>query len=171
VKDYLRQILSATPAVLPRLRLVREYLQARILQALQEEGVFLRWAFQGGTALRFLYNIPRFSEDLGFSSTEADTDAPSIFARAVQHAREGLGAEGYAVDARSKDQKAVASAFLRFLGLLHELDLSPQASAVLSIKIELDTRPPAGAGLETTVVRRHVLLRLQLEPTLEPRKQ
>jgi hypothetical protein len=31
----------------------------------------------------------------------------------------------------------------------------------LSIRIEVDTKPPAGAGLETTIVRRHALLNLQ----------
>ncbi|MGQ9903779.1 MAG: nucleotidyl transferase AbiEii/AbiGii toxin family protein [Anaerolineae bacterium] len=31
----------------------------------------------------------------------------------------------------------------------------------LSVKIEVDTRPPAGATLATTVTRRHVILRLQ----------
>jgi hypothetical protein len=29
------------------------------------------------------------------------------------------------------------------------------------VKIEVDTPPPAGAGLETTLIRRHVTLRLQ----------
>lgn len=46
---------------------VREYLQARILEALQHAGAFTNWAFLGGTALRFLDRLPRFSEDLDFS--------------------------------------------------------------------------------------------------------
>jgi hypothetical protein len=32
---------------------------------------------------------------------------------------------------------------------------------VLAVKVEVDTRPPAGADLATTVIRRHVLLHLQ----------
>jgi len=32
---------------------------------------------------------------------------------------------------------------------------------VLAVKIEVDTNPPAGAALATTVVRRHVILQLQ----------
>ena len=32
---------------------------------------------------------------------------------------------------------------------------------MLAVKIEVDTNPPAGAGLMTTVVRRYVLLQLQ----------
>jgi hypothetical protein len=38
--------------------------------------------------------------------------------------------------------------------LLHELGLSPHPSQILSIKVEVDTNPPAGAVLDTTLVRR-----------------
>ena len=54
-----------------------------------------------------------------------------------------------------------ASAFVRFPGLSYELDLSPHQDQTFSVKIEVDTNPPAGAGLRTTVVRRHVTLQLQ----------
>ena len=55
----------------------------------------------------------------------------------------------------------VHSAFVRFPGLLFELGVSPHRTEVLAIKIEVDTRPPAGARLETSVVRRHETLQLQ----------
>ena len=60
MKDVLKSILETVPGDLNKTRMAREYLQARILQALQDDGVFQRWAFLGGTALRFLYSIPRF---------------------------------------------------------------------------------------------------------------
>lgn len=47
--------------------------------------------------------------------------------------------------------KVVHSGFIRFPGLLYELGLSGQRNQVLSIKLEV----------ETTVVRRYVLLQLQ----------
>jgi hypothetical protein len=53
-----------------------------------------------------------------------------------------------------KADKTVASAFVKFPGLLFELGLSPHQSQVLSIKLDVDTNPPAGAGIETTLVRR-----------------
>jgi hypothetical protein len=59
------------------------------------------------------------------------------------------------------DQKTVHSAFIRFSGLLHELKLSPHQDEVLAVKLEVDTKPPAGTGLETSLVRRHVVLNLQ----------
>ncbi|MBI1880743.1 MAG: nucleotidyl transferase AbiEii/AbiGii toxin family protein, partial [Chloroflexi bacterium] len=37
----------------------------------------------------------------------------------------------------------------------------PRRDEVLSVKLEVDTNPPAGAVLATTVIRRHVTLQLQ----------
>ena len=59
------------------------------------------------------------------------------------------------------DHKFVHSAFVRFTGLLSELGLSPHLSEILAIKIEVDTRPPSGATLATTIINRHVQLHLQ----------
>jgi len=158
VKDYIRQILEGVESDLRKTCLVREYLQARILQSLQEAGVFTDWVFLGGTALRFLYSIPRFSEDLDFSLVRPGDGAD--FEGALDRCRKAFEAEGYAVRTVVKARKTVNSAFLRFPGLLHELDLSARRTQALSVKVELDTNPPAGAGMETTLVRRHVILRL-----------
>ncbi len=57
MKDYLRQILNGIANPVLARCLVREYLQARLLQSLQDRGAFHTWAFQGGTALRFLYSM------------------------------------------------------------------------------------------------------------------
>jgi hypothetical protein len=45
----------------------REYLQARMLQHIGLSGQMTSLAFMGGTALRFLYAVPRYSEDLEFT--------------------------------------------------------------------------------------------------------
>lgn len=158
MKDYLRQLTEGGANALARNCLVREYLQARVLEALQDAGAFMRWAFVGGTALRFLFSIPRFSEDLDFSLIREGLE-PS-FKRALEEVRRVFVREGYRLDVTINDRKTVASAWLRFPGLLYELGLSAQPTQVLSIKLELDTRPPPGARIETTIVRRHVTLNL-----------
>ena len=38
--------------------------------------------------------------------------------------------------------------------------MSPHASQVLSVKLEVDVNPPSGARVETSIVRRHVTLHL-----------
>ena len=158
MKDYLKQIIAERSSGLPERGIVREYLQARILQILQEGGAFLDWAFHGGTALRFLYSIPRCSEDLDFALIR--TGRPSRFRELLEKIRASFETEGYAVTLKIKDLTTVASAFVRFPGLLYELGVSPHRPEVISVKIELDTNPPSGAVLETTLIRRHVVLNL-----------
>ncbi|MBM4037424.1 MAG: nucleotidyl transferase AbiEii/AbiGii toxin family protein [Planctomycetes bacterium] len=158
MKQYLHQLMDQADSVLARGCLVREYLQARILESLQDQGVFLRWAFLGGTALRFLYAIPRFSEDLDFSLIVPGEDAG--LRAAMERTKRALELEGYRIEGKVSDRKAVATALVKSPGLPHELGLSPHASQTLSIKVEVDTNPPAGAGIETSVVRRHVTLHL-----------
>ncbi len=139
---------------------VREYLQARILLALQEAGAMIPFACQGGTALRFLFDLPRFSEDLDFALERPDRsrfDLEPLEGRITAQLRR----EGYEVSTRARTDGAVESLQLAFPGLLHEAGLSPHASQRLTIRIEVDTSPPAGAGLATTIVRRHALLHLQ----------
>ncbi len=160
MKDRLREILrGAAPGPATR-NLVREFLQAKVLAVLQGAGAMVPLAFQGGTALRFLYGIPRHSEDLDFALERAGGGYD--FRRYLEAVRSDLQREGYRVDlGRTSDRRVVHSAFVRFPGLLHEMGLSGHRDEALSVKLEVDTRPPRGAVLETTVVRRHVLLRIQ----------
>ncbi|MEJ2649131.1 MAG: nucleotidyl transferase AbiEii/AbiGii toxin family protein, partial [Sedimentisphaerales bacterium] len=67
----------------------------------------------------------------------------------------------YKLTIKAKTEKTVKSAFLKFESLLYELGLSSHRSETISIKVEIDTNPPAGAEFETSIVRRHVLLNLQ----------
>lgn len=160
MKERLRELLRGA-GIGPHARnLARECLQAGVLAALQRAGAMIPLAFQGGTALRFLYSIRRHSEDLDFSLERPGTGYD--FRAYLEAVRGDLRREGHAVElARVSDVRAVHSAFVRFPGLLHELGLSGQREEALSVKIEVDSRPPAGATLATTVVRRHELLRIQ----------
>jgi predicted nucleotidyltransferase component of viral defense system len=158
MKEHLRQLASTAKNELARTCLVREYLQSRILESLQDTGVFLRWAFVGGTALRFLFSIPRFSEDLDFSLIAPGKDAG--FKPAAVEIRRMFDREGYSIDIKVNEKRTVSSAWIRFPGLPREVDISPHASQNLSIKMELDANPPAGARIENSIVRRHVTLNL-----------
>jgi hypothetical protein len=158
MKDYLADRVRNSASPLQGRNLAREYLQARILAALQRSGAMIPLAFHGGTALRFLYSHGRYSEDLDFALE--GNPATYDFRAYLQAIRSELTPEGYQVELKVSDQKAVHSAFVRFPGLLFELGLSPQRSETLAVKIEVDTNPPKGAGTATTVVRRFVVLQL-----------
>jgi hypothetical protein len=158
VKDHLAALVRAAPSVAHGRNVAREYLQARILGMLQRAGALIPLAFHGGTALRFLYAASRYSEDLDFALERApERYDVRAYLRAI---RTELQAEGYGVEVKVNDRRVVHSAWVRFGGLPYELGLSPHRDEVLAVKLEVDTRPPAGAGLSTTVVRRHVILQL-----------
>ena len=125
---------------------------------LQTQGCFTTWAFHGGTALRFLYDMARFSEDLDF--TLHGPWRPTDFAKILDKIGNGFEAEGYEVQVKIGAEKTVASAFIKFPGLLHEAGLSPRREQIFSVKIELDTRPPGHITHASTLVRRHVMLNL-----------
>jgi hypothetical protein len=160
VKDDLKKVIAGARTPIDARNLVREYLQARILGSLQGAGAFMPLAFHGGTSLRFLFSIPRWSEDLDFALE--NPSAAYDFRSYLAAVRRDLGREGYAVElAKVDDAKVVHSGFVTFRGLLAEIGLSGHRSEALSVKLEVDTRPPNGAVLSTSIVRRHVLLRLQ----------
>jgi hypothetical protein len=159
MKDHLIELVRQLPTPADGRNLAREYLQARILAALQRAGAMIPLAFHGGTALRFLYAHGRYSEDLDFA-LEGDRQGYD-FRSYLQAIRAELTPEGYAVELKVNDRKSVHSAFVRFSGLLYDLGLSAQRSETLAVKLEVDTNPPAGAGLATTVVRHFFMLQLQ----------
>lgn len=66
MKDYLRELLRDSDTPHGR-NLTREYLQSRILREFQLTGAMTSLAFHGGTCLRFVYGLQRYSEDLGFA--------------------------------------------------------------------------------------------------------
>ena len=157
MKDHLRQLVQGLDPVRGR-NVLREYLQARILEALQREGAFAHIAFQGGTALRFLYGLPRWSEDLDFA-LEGTRDGYDLRSW-LKSAERQFVREGYSVRTVVRDRTAVHAGWVRFSGILHETGLSPHPDQVVAVKVDVDSNPPAGAGFRTRLVRRHVSLRL-----------
>jgi predicted nucleotidyltransferase component of viral defense system len=159
MKEYLAELVRSQAGPAQGWNVAKEYLQARILGGLQRSGAMIPLAFQGGTALRFLFSIPRFSEDLDFAleRREAVYDLRGW----LKGVEREFTAEKYGVGIKISDHRAVHSAFIRFYGLPYELGLSGQPGEAFSIKIEVDTQPPAGAGVTTTLVRRYETLQLQ----------
>ena len=158
MKHLLEQLVREEKDNHRRRNLTREYLQGRILQALQDQEVFTHWAFLGGTALRFLYSLPRYSEDLDFSLTKPGH--PLNFEKRINRILGDLEKEHYRAEAVINMTTAVFSAMIKFQGLLYDLGISPHRNEVLSIKIEIDTNPPSGALTDTSILRRFFLLNI-----------
>ncbi len=158
MKEYLLQIAKQQQNPLRAKNLMREYLQARMLGALQRAGAMIPLAFHGGTALRFLFNLTRYSEVLDFTLEypQKKYDFRLILNRILKE----FTSEGYRTSIKINDQKTVHYAFIQFPGVLFEGGLSNHKGEKLSIKIEIDTNPPQGAILQTTVIRRYITLQV-----------
>ncbi len=76
MKEELLALVSKLEDPTDRLNLLREYLQACVLRSLHESEAFLFISFVGGTALRFLFELPRFSEELDFSVEDSTGYTP-----------------------------------------------------------------------------------------------
>ena len=159
MKEYLSSLVKQSASTLTGKNLMREYLQARILASLQKCGAMMSMAFHGGTALRLLYSHGRYSEDLDFTLERKPENYN--FRSYLQAIQSDFKAEGYQIEVKINDKKTVNSAFIRFPELLFEMGLSSMRNEIMAVKIEVDTNPPPGAQLETTVVRRFVVLQLQ----------
>lgn len=148
----LQQLEGLAPAA--RESPAREYLQVYLLRLLHERGAFESLAFGGGTALRLLYRLPRFSEDLVFSVLPDRGRVVPEMEDLFRELTSDLERAGYRMTVRGKQPRGVASVWLRFDGLPAECGWSRDPRIGLSIRAEVDLRPPKGAVAETTLVQR-----------------
>jgi len=140
-----RRVADATE----RANLAREYLQRQILASLAGCGAFLSLAFVGGTCLRFLYGLRRFSEDMDFSVESLTRYEPL---RWIEQIRLALAHQGFDPDVSWRERRAVDFGWIKVPGILHELGVAGTSAQNLSVKIEVDRNPPAGARCETTAL-------------------
>lgn len=153
MKDELLALLSDKEGYNVKLNTMREYLQAFILRILFKNNFFKHTAFLGGTCLRFIHSIKRFSEDLDFSLLDRQSfDFDSI----IRSLSTELEDSGYPIKVKIK-KNSIYSALLKFPGILYEAEMSDRKEENLSIKIDLDTHPPAGAKTEKHIINKHFM--------------
>lgn len=130
-----------------------ELMQHYVLAGLARSGLFVDAMFQGGTCLRILYGMERFSEDLDFLLKKPDPGfrwEPHLERVAADCAAEGIHFE---LQDRSQAGRPVRMAFLKTdsIGKILELDLpfGRHNPRKIRIKLEIDSNPPAGSSFET----------------------
>jgi predicted nucleotidyltransferase component of viral defense system len=140
---------------------LREILQDLALLGLWRSKFFEHTAFYGGTALRLLHGLDRYSEDLDFSLLKSDVSF--LLGSYGEALRREISSFGFHVTFESRPKRpasAIESAFLKantYRQLIvietgRELlrDLHPGKN--LKIRLEVDTDPPAGFETETQYV-------------------
>jgi len=135
---------------------LQELMQHYVLASLSRAGLFSEAVFHGGTCLRIVNNINRFSEDLDFLLKRPDpTFRWQAYLGAVQ---KDLNQEGIVFDIQDKSQAGtvVQKAFLKTdsIGKILTLDLPFERHnpRKLRIKLEIDTNPPAGSTFTTSYI-------------------
>lgn len=132
---------------------LQEILQSMVLASLSRAGMFGEAMFHGGTCLRIVYGMNRFSEDLDFLLKQPD---PGFrWTRYLDAVSRDCAMEGirFEVLDKSPSDSAVRKAWLKTdsIGtvLAFEMPFARTAARKIRIKLEVDTRPPAGSGFET----------------------
>ncbi len=140
-----------------RLNKTREFMQALCLKIMSEKGAFDRVAFLGGTALRMMFQLRRFSEDLDFSVLKTGAmDVPALSLAFVKD----FGLYGFQTEAKVSVTGAVHSVMLKFPGLLKELGLSALKDEKLAIKWDMDTNPPQGGVSVSGMMSKYFTFRM-----------
>jgi predicted nucleotidyltransferase component of viral defense system len=137
---------------------LREILQELALLGLWRSKFFEQAAFYGGTALRVLYGLDRYSEDLDFSLLRSNTTfSLGAFGDAVLREIRSFGFEVEFQSSEKSPRTRIESAFLRantYRQLL-VIDTSDDllrgfpAGKTLKIKLEVDIDPPGGFATES----------------------
>lgn len=135
---------------------LQEMMQHYVLAALARAGLFKEAIFHGGTCLRIVNGINRFSEDLDFLLKQPD---PGFrWQPYLEAVRKDCAAEGVVFEVQDKAaaNTAVRKAFLKTdsIGKILVLDLpfERHAARKLRIKLEIDTNPPAGSAFTTSYI-------------------
>lgn len=131
---------------------LKEILQEIALAGLARTDFFKFAAFQGGTALRILYSLDRFSEDLDFIAAKPSSDFE--WSSYLKNLETEFGAYGIEIisEDRSKADETVKKAFLKDQSFARVLVLKHWGRSgrlgAIRIKFEIDTNPPAGSRNE-----------------------
>ena len=146
IQEKLRQY-GATNAIEEE-NATKEIIQEIALYGLWRGAFFDAALFQGGTSLRILHRLPRFSEDLDFMLRSPNPEfdwTPYLKILVEVFAQFGLK-----LDAQPKERmdKAVREAVLKDESIASQLDLTFAGTGrrrTIKIKLEIDTNPPPGS--------------------------
>jgi len=131
---------------------LREITQEVVLHAFYNTDFYKIAAFQGGTCLRILYSLNRFSEDLDFALTKPDMDFN--FRNYQDLLKQELEAFGYDIEIIEKKDtdSTIKNIFMKEDSIGKILNIQFQKSdgrsKSIKIKLEIDTNPPIGAVVE-----------------------
>lgn len=132
---------------------LRELIQEIALLGLWRSKFFEHAAFYGGTALRILYGLDRFSEDLDFTLLKKNkTFDLTKYANAIKHELESYDIEAVIEKKIKSIETPIESAFgkanSQISFLVAASKFKPQKGSLIKVKIEIDTDAVPGFQTE-----------------------
>lgn len=112
--------------------LLREYLQFLILEIIFSSDISTKLSLLGGTCLRIVYGIKRFSEDLDFDNKELSLDEFMSLAKTIEIE---LQRQGFDVETSVTEKKAI-HCHIKFSNILFENKLSEIKTEKIDIQID-----------------------------------
>jgi predicted nucleotidyltransferase component of viral defense system len=130
------------------LKAVQEVTQELVLYSLSGTDFFEQAVFHGGTALRILFGINRFSEDLDFCLIRSDDKFQwNPYLGKIQENMSQYGCR-LEIQDRSRADTAVKKAFIKDNSIGQMLNFSWATRSgtpeKIRVKLEIDTNPPLG---------------------------
>ena len=114
--------------------LLKEYLQYKILEIIFNTDFANKLTFIGGTSIRIVHNINRFSEDLDFDNFDLnETD----FKKISETVKRKLELEGYEVEVNDKSKKSINWS-VKFLNILYQSKISGHKEQKVHIKLQTE---------------------------------
>lgn len=147
--DYLiEEAKTLSLHIIKKRAILREYLQAIILNSIYKGKFSKAMFFVGGTALRFFYNLPRFSEDLDFNTPWLERDNLKEIGEDLVR---GLSQEGFSPRISYKQRGSLFIAFLDFPDVMRQYDIINSRGESMLIKVEVN-RPGWTLNTESHVI-------------------
>ena len=151
--DLIQKKLAAYGAVnqLEEEHAIKEILQDIALYGLWRAGFFEVAGFQGGTSLRILYGMTRFSEDLDFILKVPDPEfAWPVYLQGMLDCFEEFGLRSEVLNKSRMDQR-IKKAMIKDNSICNQLNLSffrGSPKKMQKIKLEIDVDPPDNSDFE-----------------------
>jgi len=119
--------------VLKKRAIIREYLQIIILNSIYKQKPGKYFYFMGGTAMRYFYRLPRFSENLDFNMSSLGYQE---FENVLERIEKDLSREGLSATISVNRRKNLYTAKLLFIDVMEKYGILDGRGANLMIKIE-----------------------------------
>ncbi len=115
--------------------ILREYLQNILLNSIYKSNPGRRLYFMGGTALRFCYRLPRFSEDLDFNAMGLlFNDFQDISDNAVK----SLTLDGFIAEVEYNKRGCLYTAYINLPDVMQQYNITDARGIDLMIKLEVN---------------------------------